>query len=125
MNYLLDTHVFLWALSEPEKLSQKAIAVIQNPAHSVFVSAVSSVEITLKQSIGKLVVPTGLEAEIEVRGFQHLPFSYRHGERMRELPMHHQDPFDRMLLAQALEESLILVTHDKKMRLYPVKLLNC
>ena len=125
MNYLLDTHVFLWALSDPGKLSKKACAAIQNPAHAVFVSAISSVEITIKQSLGKLQVPDGLAAEIETRGFQHLPFTYRHGERMRELPPHHQDPFDRMLLAQALEESLTLITHDKKMRQYPIKLLIC
>lgn len=123
MNYLLDTHIFLWVLSNPEKLSKKAAAAIQNPAHSVFVSAVTSVEITIKQSLGKLHAPKSLEAEIETRGFQHLPFTYRHGERMRALPPHHQDPFDRMLLAQTLEESLTLITHDKKMRQYPVKLM--
>jgi len=125
MNYLLDTHIFLWSLSAPERLSAKVTAAIQNPAHAVFISSVSSVEITIKQSLGRLTVPNNLEAEIETRGFQHLPLTYRHGERMRELPPHHQDPFDRMLLAQALEESLTLITHDKKMKQYPVKLLVC
>jgi PIN domain nuclease of toxin-antitoxin system len=67
---------FLWVLSNPEKLSKKAVAAIQNPAHAVFVSAVSSVEITIKQSLGKLQAPEGLEAEIETRGFQHLPLTY-------------------------------------------------
>lgn len=123
MNYLLDTHVFLWALSNPGKLSEKARAQIRNPNNRVFVSAVSSVEIAIKQSLGKLDAPDGLETEIETRGFHNLPLSYMHGVRMGGLPPHHQDPFDRMLIAQAQEESLTLVTHDRKMQLYPIRLL--
>ena len=123
MNYLLDTHVFLWALSAPERLNAKARKAIADPNHAVFVSAVTSVEIVIKQALGKLTVPAGLEAEIEARGFVSLPLLYRHGERMADLPGHHKDPFDRMLLAQALDESLILVTHDCKMERYAVKLL--
>jgi len=125
MNYLLDTHVFLWVLSDPGRISKKAMTAIRNPDHAVFVSAVSSVEISIKQALGKLEVPAGLETEIEARGFQNLPLSYRHGTRMRDLPQYHHDPFDRMLLAQALEESLTLITHDRKMQRYPVKLLIC
>jgi len=125
MNYLLDTHVFLWALSDPGKLSKKVLAAIQDPNHTVFISAVSSVEISIKQALGKLEAPDGLGAEIEPRGFQNLALSYRHGARMRDLPLHHQDPFDRMLIAQAMEESLTLITHDRKMQKYPVKLLVC
>lgn len=123
MNYLLDTHVFLWVLSDPRRLSKKAREQIRDPNRTVFVSAVSSVEIAIKQSLGKLNAPDGLETEIEMRGFQHLPLSYLHGVRMGGLPAHHQDPFDRMLIAQAQEESLTLITHDRKMQLYPVRLL--
>lgn len=121
MNYLLDTHVFLWALGNPNALSREARQLIQDPKYSVFVSAVSSVEISIKQALGKLEAPPGLEKEIEQRGFQELPLTYTHGSRMVELPSYHQDPFDRMLLAQALHEGLILITRDKKLKQYPVK----
>lgn len=123
MNYLLDTHVFLWVLADPGRLSKKALAAIRNPNHAVFISAVTSVEISIKQALGKLEAPEGLEDEIGHRGFQHLPLSYRHGTRMRNLPPYHQDPFDRMLIAQAMEESLTLISHDRKMEKYPVNLL--
>ena len=116
-----DTHVFLWALSAPEKLKGSCFRH-PKPEHPVFISAVSSVEITIKQSL-QLSVPENLSGEIEPRGFQHLPLTYEHGEQMQQLPAHHQDPFDRMLIAQAISESMILITHDKKMQLYPVKLL--
>lgn len=119
MNYLLDTHVFLWMLSAPQKLSREAVKVIEDPRQMVFVSAVSAVEISIKSSLGKLTVPAGLEREIGQRGLQELALTYRHGERLAELPGHHQDPFDRMLIAQALTEGLILVTRDEKMHLYP------
>jgi PIN domain nuclease of toxin-antitoxin system len=118
MNYLLDTHVFLWALSNPDRLNAKAIKAIQNPNHAVFVSAVSAVEIAIKTSLGKLKVPDDLGKEIVARGFQELPLRYQHGELMARLPMHHGDPFDRMLIAQALEEGLVFVTHDRKIELY-------
>ena len=124
MNYLLDTHVFLWVLSNPDRLNAKAIKAVQDPNHTVFVSAVSAVEISIKSSLGKLKVPGNLRSEIIARGLQELPLHYQHGERLSRLPMHHGDPFDRMLIAQAMEEGLIFVTHDQKMKLYSgVKLL--
>lgn len=124
MNYLLDTHVFLWVLSKPDRLNTKAVKAIRDPNHTVFVSAVSAVEISIKASLGKLKVPANLRSEIVSRGMQELPLQYEHGEMLSQLPMHHGDPFDRMLIAQALEEGLILVTHDQKIKRYEgVKLL--
>jgi PIN domain nuclease of toxin-antitoxin system len=124
MNYLLDTHVFLWVLSNPDRLNGKAIKAIQDPRHTVFVSAVSAVEIAIKSSLGKLKVPGDLRSEIFARGLQEIPLQYQHGERLSRLPMHHADPFDRMLIAQAMDEGLIFVTHDQKIQLYDgVKLL--
>ena len=123
MNYLLDTHVFLWMLAEPVRLNPEATAAIQDPRHSVFVSAVSGVEIAIKRGLGKLTAPHDLGVEIERRGLLDLPLKYRHSERMATLPSHHQDPFDRMLVAQALEEGLILVTHDRKLEPYGARIL--
>ena len=122
MNYLLDTHVFLWMLSAPDRLSREAADLIRNPNNSVHVSAVTAFEIAIKQSLGKLKVRTHLYEELGARGLVELPFSYTHGEHIRKLPKHHSDPFDRMLIAQAIIEGFILVTHDRKFRDYPVKI---
>ena len=81
MNYLLDTHIFLWMLSAPGRLSAKAQAVIQNPDRAVYVSAVSAVEIAIKTAIGKLESPESLWSEIQARGLRELPLCYVHGER--------------------------------------------
>ena len=123
MNYLLDTHVFLWMLSDPGRLSAKAVAVIQNPDRTVYVSAVTAVEIAIKTSLGKLESPEHLWNEISTRGLRELPLRYVHGEKMRALPAYHSDPFDRMLIAQAIEENLTIITRDKKIGEYDVKIL--
>jgi PIN domain nuclease of toxin-antitoxin system len=123
MNYLLDTHVFLWALGDFEKLKPKVAKIIRDTRHGVFVSAVTSMEIAIKSALGKLEAPDDLEDEIGLRGFSHLPLQFRHGTVLRSLPMHHQDPFDRMLISQALQEGLTIITHDQKFDRYPVEVL--
>jgi PIN domain nuclease of toxin-antitoxin system len=123
MNCLLDTHVFLWALADPDKLSPAARQAIQNPDNTVYVSAVTAVEISIKAALGKLDAPTGLQEEIRQRGFSELPLSYSHGEALRRLADLHADPFDRLLIAQAAEENLVVITRDEKFRSYPIKLI--
>ncbi len=123
MNYLLDTHVFLWMLSQADRLSKKACAAIQDADHTVYVSAVTSVEIAIKSALGKLEAPLNLSHEIPTRGLRELPLKFEHGEVMRQLPPHHSDPFDRMLIAQAAHEGLTLITHDKKFGAYEVPIL--
>jgi len=123
MNYLLDTHVFLWMLCAPGRLSVQARAIIQNPDRAVYVSAVTAVEIAIKVAIGKLEAPKSLWREIPARGLRELPLRFVHGERLRALPLHHSDPFDRMLIAQAEEENLTIITHDKKFAAYQAKVL--
>lgn len=123
MNLLLDTHAFLWALGDAERLSTAAARAIRNPNNAVYVSAVSSVEISIKSALGKLEAPDDLEDEVLLRGFSHLPFHFKHGAILRALQPLHQDPFDRMLIAQAMEERLTIVTHDAKFERYPVQVL--
>lgn len=123
MNYLLDTHVFLWTVGDPKRLGKKAAAAIRDTNHAVFVSAVTSVEIAVKSALGKLEAPEDLEDEIGFRGFSHLPLQYRHGVGLRSLPLHHLDPFDRMLITQAMLEGLTIITHDRKFEAYPVEIL--
>lgn len=123
MNFLLDTHVFLWTLGEANRLDPKAACAIQDTNHSVFVSAATSIEIAIKSALGKLEAPNDLEDEVGLRGFSHLPVRFRHGAALRSLPVHHQDPFDRMLIAQAILEGLTIITHDRKFEAYPVEIL--
>jgi len=114
MNYILDTHVFRCAVGNSENLSAKATEVLRDPRSAVFVSAVNAIEIAIKSALGKLEAPDALEQEVGLRGFSHLPLHYRHGSAIQSLPPHHLDPFDRMLIAQAMQEGLTVVTHDRK-----------
>lgn len=123
MNHLLNTPIFLWMLAAPDLLSAKARAVIQNPDRSIYVSAVTAVEIAVKTGIGKLEASGNLCEEIQSRGLRELPLRYCHGERLQALSPYHADPFDRMLIAQAVEENLTIITHDKKFEPYPVSIL--
>jgi PIN domain nuclease of toxin-antitoxin system len=123
MNYLLDTHTFLWSLAAPEKLGHEARRILENPETMVFVSAVSAVEIAIKRSLGKLTAQDNLGEQISARGFQELPLRFSHGEALSSLPRHHDDPFDRMLIAQALVERLQILSCDEKLRAYPVRII--
>jgi len=111
MRVLLDTHLLLWALASPSKLSKKARQRIESS--EVFASAASIWEISIKCALGKLVAkPAQVLAGVEPAGFAHLPVSGEHAAKVVELPPIHKDPFDRMLVAQALVEPMILLTDD-------------
>ena len=117
MRILLDTHLLLWALAEPEKLS----ATTRNrlDAAEVFVSAASVWEVSIKVALGKLEAdPSELLAAIEPAGFVLLPITGLHAAAVATLPLLHRDPFDRMLVAQARTEPLILLTNDTVLEQY-------
>ncbi len=118
---LLDTHTVLWWLTDPEKLHKVAYQAIANAQNEVFVSAVSGWEIAIKRAIGKLQAPDDLEAGVEEQGFTPLSLTFHHAEQAGALPPRHGDPFDRMLVAQAQAEGLILVTRDARIPLYGVR----
>ena len=118
---LLDTHVFLWSLSAVPKLAEGARAAIVDPRNDVFVSPVTAWEIAVKRAKGRLTAPENLGAIVEERGFTHLPLTFHHAEQAGGLPMHHRDPFDRFLVAQAQAEGLVLVTRDARIPLYGVR----
>jgi len=113
MRLLLDTRALLWWLAD-EGLEAEARDAIADPAHSVFVSAVSAWEISIKKALGKLAAPADLEHQVHMSGFLPLPVSIAHGMAAGQLLRHHDDPFDRMLIAQAQAESLTIVTRDKR-----------
>lgn len=117
---LLDTHTFLWCLSDVERLSEGTCATIADPHNEVFVSAITGWEIAVKRARGRLVAPDHLSVLVEERGFTHLPLTFQHAEQAGRLPMHHRDPFDRFLIAQARAEELILVTQDGHISQYDV-----
>jgi PIN domain nuclease of toxin-antitoxin system len=118
MKLLLDTHALLWALAQPERLSGEARAAIADARNAVFVSAASSWEIEIKTALGKLRTPPDLEAQLTERRFLELPIRLKHALALRRLPLHHRDPFDRMLVAQAMVEGLTLVTSDEQVLAY-------
>jgi PIN domain nuclease of toxin-antitoxin system len=125
---LLDTHVLLWAASEPETLSDEARESLADGANDVLVSAVSGWELAIKQSLGKLILPRPVEQwlpEVLRRtGFSVAEVSLAAALRVRALPWHHRDPFDRLLVAQAAEGGFTLVTRDQALERYGVPTLR-
>ena len=121
---LLDSHVFLWWLLDDRKLKAEARAAIESPTALVHVSAATVWEIAIKTRLGKVDPGTAsLYREIAANGFVELPISGRHAESAGSLPLHHDDPFDRMLIAQSQIEDLTLVTHDKRFAPYEAEIL--
>ena len=121
MNLLLDTQVALWAITDNPKLSQKARDLIQSPKTSVWVSVANVWEIAIKHALGRGDMP--VSSQDALRYFQEsdyrlLPVEAEHAVAVEELPMHHQDQFDRILVAQALVEPMRLMTHDSLVALY-------
>jgi len=125
MRLLLDTHTFLWWAEDSPKLSVKAREVITNPVNICVVSLVCAWEIAIKSKLGKLKTPAPVDrfftAELHQHGFEQLEISLRAIARTEALPLHHRDPFDRLLIAQALTEKLPVVSADPIFRKYGVK----
>ena len=121
MRLLLDTHVVLWSLTEPLKLRGETREALEDAQNDVFVSAVSGWEIAVKRALGKLEAPDDLEAGVRQQGFLPLHLTFLHAEQAGALPPHHGDPFDRMLVAQAQVEGLVVVTWDARIRLYGIR----
>lgn len=118
MRILLDTNIVLWAMSDSAKLSKTARREIEQ-ASVVLVSAASIWEIAIKVALGKLAVDIDeLVALLTDAGFESLPVTWKHAQRVHALPLHHRDPFDRLLVVQAISEPLRLVTSDAQLAKY-------
>ena len=120
MAYLADTHIVLWAMDEFEKLTPTQREILESDAE-VLVSVASIWEMAIKASIGKLEIPQPITPLLLDMGFQIFPITPDHVEATRTLPLHHRDPFDRLLIAQAQLESLTLLSADKRLEQYGVK----
>lgn len=125
MNLLLDSHAFLWWIDGGDDLAPAATEAITDPTAIVLVSAASVWELAIKRASGKLQAAGVFEDEMAVHGFMSLPITAAHAERAGGLPPHHKDPFDRMLVAQAQIEDLVLVTRDPAIAAYEVRTLAC
>lgn len=117
MSLLIDSHVVLWWLFDDIKLSGKARQLIDK-ANNVYVSAATTWELMAKSSLGKLSIPDDFLEAVEHQGFTHLPITHTHALELKRLPWLHKDPFDRILLAQAICEDLPLVTADTRLASY-------
>jgi PIN domain nuclease of toxin-antitoxin system len=121
---LLDTNVFLWWLDDSPQLGRRARAAIGAADNLVFVSAATAWEITVKRAVGKLKAPGEIADWIDRNGFSELPIEVSHAVASAELPGHHRDPFDRLLIAQAQLEQMTLVARDDRIDLYDVRVLD-
>jgi PIN domain nuclease of toxin-antitoxin system len=120
---LLDTQVLLWWLFDDPRLSPRVSATISDGGSEILVSAVSAFEIATKKLIGKLDVPDDLAEQLEASAFVELPATIAHCFEVSKLPLHHRDPFDRLLVAQARCEKLTLITADRMLSRYDVETL--
>ena len=124
---LLDTHVFLWAASAPDRLSPTARETIEDPRIEVYISAAVVWEIVIKHALGKLKLPANpavyIPSLIAQLGFRPLPITHEHALTLTVLPKHHNDPFDRMLIAQARCEAMTLISTDRNVARYAVQYL--
>ncbi len=126
MRYLLDSHVFLWLVSGSRPIHEDVRAAIQAEATPLFLSTAGIAELCIKNGSGKLMLPAEIEADaiagfalvLEENSISPLPVTLAHAAALRDLPMHHRDPFDRLIIAQAMIEGLTLVTHDRTFARY-------
>ncbi|MEP6482748.1 MAG: type II toxin-antitoxin system VapC family toxin [Rhodoglobus sp.] len=123
MRLLLDTHVLLWARSQPDRLSAHQRTAIADPRNTVYVSAITVAEIGIKSALGRLTVSPGFTDGLANFGLDDLAFTTAHASRLNELPPHYRDPFGRMLICQAIVDDLVFVTADERCRAYDVRTL--
>lgn len=124
MNLLLDTHIFLWYLTADKRLSKRFKTEVENPINRIFISVITNWESSLKYALGKLPLPQAPAIYLPVarvkHGFESLPIDELVFPTLASLPLLHRDPFDRMLVAQAIHHNLLLVTEDPQIQAYPV-----
>lgn len=123
MRVLLDTHAVLWWLNDDTTLSQRTREIIADGTNLVFLSAAVVWEIAIKRTLNKLTSPDRIYEVLDTQPFEPLDITTEHAREVGNLPMHHRDPFDRMLIAQARIEDLILVTRDQHLAKYEVSII--
>lgn len=118
MKIIIDTHIFLWSLADPTRIARQRLNELESPSNIIFVSSITIAELMIKSSFGKLQInfdPIDLAVQ---SGFELLDFSGQDALQLKDLPFHHRDPFDRMLISQSIATKYPLMTDDDKIRLY-------
>lgn len=123
MKIILDTHIFLWALSEPGRLSKKKLFEIEALSNVIYVSSISIAEIMIKSSLGKLEVNFDPIEMVEKSGFSLMDFTAKDASLLKDLPFHHKDPFDRMLICQSKANKIHIMSDDDKFAMYDCKVI--
>ena len=123
MKILIDTHIFLWSLGDTKRLSEKRLLELRSQANIVYLSSISIAELMIKSSIGKLKIDYDVIEMVKESGIELLDFTAEDAVLLKELPPHHRDPFDRMLICQSMANKMKLMTDDKKIQLYGCKLI--
>ena len=120
-SFLLDTHVFIWWMKNDKILPEKLKQLIENQNNLIFLSVISIWEMIVKSKLGKLKLPANWSKSFENIRFEIMPLELKHILTLEKLPLHHKDPFDRMLISQAISEKTTLITNDQKIKKYKVK----
>ncbi|MBL6633060.1 MAG: type II toxin-antitoxin system VapC family toxin [Thermoleophilia bacterium] len=121
MRLLLDTHAAVWWLTDDARLGRRADRLLASDKHLVLASPIVDLEAATKAAAGKWDAPRGISASLVRGGAEALPITAQHAEATRELPLHHRDPFDRLLVAQALVEDAVLISADERLDAYGVR----
>ena len=124
MKYLVDTHIFIWWMKQDKRIKKEIKSILQDPQNYIYLSIATVWEIVVKKKIGKLKVPHDWKVTLKESNFLLLPISLEHVYKLENLPLHHRDPFDRMLVSQAIVENATLITGDNKLWQYDVALLK-
>ena len=123
MNIIIDTHIFLWALSDPNKINAAKRLALEDLSNTIYVSAVSIAELMIRASVEKIRIDFDPVAMAKESGFALLDFSAEAALLLKDMPFHHKDPFDRMLIAQSITDNFPIMTEDPKIALYNCQVL--
>ena len=124
MNIIIDTHVFLWLLNDPSKIVGSYFSHIEDTNNSIYLSSMSMVELIIKSSIGKLTIDFDIEQAANAMDVEIMSFDAKDALQLSKLPLHHKDPFDRMIIAQTISKDYSLISDDSKFDQYVVNGLN-
>ena len=129
MKYLLDTVVWLWSVGPTDRIAKAGLEILSSGTADIYLSAASSWEIAIKAKLGKFELPEApgpyVRTRMAMQGIHSLPVTQDHALSVHDLPLHHADPFDRLIIAQALTEDMVILTGDRAFRKYSVDLVWC
>lgn len=118
MKIIIDTHIFLWALASPSRIGEEKLQKLESPANIIYVSSITIAELMIKASVGKLKIDFDPVEMAFQSGFELFDFTGQHALLLQSLPLHHKDPFDRMLISQSIVDKIPIMTDDCKFKLY-------